>query len=51
MGSRKQEQRFREIEQSQAMLREEIAQSKRLIDDSHRLIEQNRQELRPIQAR
>ena len=51
MGSKKQEERLSEIEKTQAKLRENIAESQRLIDKSRDLIEQHRQDLRgEIQA-
>jgi hypothetical protein len=40
-------QRLTEIEQSQAILREQIEDSKRLLDRSHQLIQYHRDQTRP----
>lgn len=49
MNSGNQEERLNQIEQTQAKLRDNIAQSQRLIDRSQQLIEQHRRDLRQEQ--
>jgi hypothetical protein len=46
VASRNQESQLREIEQTQVELRDNIAQSQRLIDRSQQLIEQHRRDLK-----
>jgi hypothetical protein len=46
VGSRNQEERLGEIEKTQAALRDNIAESQRLIDKSQQLIEQHRHDLK-----